>query len=127
MLNVELYFNTIIAKHNVFKQAAILLLQDVPILNAEQICRRSEELTVMHRGLIEDKEQFFTIIEFFGPGILETAYIGDFQRALDKSVAACEALYQEIIVYRDKLSTQDRNDACEVDLFSLIPPGTPIQ
>lgn len=127
MLNVELYFNTLIAKHNVFKQAALVLLQDVQTLTPEQVCRRSEELASMHRGLIEDKEQFFTIVEFFGPGILDTAYIGDFQRALDKSVAACEALYQEIIVYRENFSLQEQGDAREAELLSLIPPGTTIQ
>ena len=127
MLNVELYFNTVIAKHNVFKQAALVLLQDVQKLTPQQICQRSEELATMHKGLIEDKEQFFIIVEFFGPGILDTAYIGDFQRALDKSVAACEALYQEIIAYRDTLSQQVRSDVNEIDLLSLIPPGTTIQ
>lgn len=128
MLNVELYFNETIAKYNLFRQAAVTLLQDVRLLSPEGIYHRCELLTTMHRELMENKEQLFTMMEFFGPGILDTAYIGDFQRTLDKSVATCEALYQEILVYRGNLSTRNTNDVVqEADFYSLIPPETPIQ
>lgn len=127
MLNVELYFNETIAKYNLFKQAAVKLLRDVRLLSPEEIHDRCKRLTGMHKELMENKEQLFTIIEFVGPGILETGYIGDFQRALDKSVAACDALYQEILIYRNNLSAQEQKDLNEVDFFSLIPPETTIQ
>ena len=127
MLSVEIYFNDTIAKYNLFKQAAVKLLQEVRLLSPEEIHDRCKHLTEMHRELMENKEQLFTIIEFVGPGILDTGYIGDFQRALDKSVAACDALYQEIVVYRNTMSAQEQKHHHEVDFFSLIPPETPIQ
>ena len=49
------------------------------------------------------------------------------ERALDTSVAACDALYQEILVYRDNLSAREQKDLHEVDFYSLIPPETTIQ
>ena len=127
MLNVELYFNETISRYNLFKQAAVHLLQEVRLLSPEEIHGRCKRLTEMHRELMENKEQLFTIIEFVGPGILDTAYIGEFQRALDTSVAACDALYQEILVYRDNLSAREQKDLHEVDFYSLIPPETTIQ
>ncbi|KAB2888463.1 MAG: hypothetical protein F9K32_16400 [Desulfobulbaceae bacterium] len=127
MLNVEIRFNTTIAKYNMFHQAAVALLQEIRSLSPDMIYHRCERLTAMHQELMENKEQLFSLMEFVGPGILETSYIGDFQRSLDKSIAACEALYREILLYRENLNAQVREDAHEVDIFSLIPPGTTIQ
>jgi hypothetical protein len=102
-MNVEIYFNETIARYNLFKQAAVVLIKDVPSLSPEEIYYRCEKLTAMHQELLEKKEQLFIIVEFFGPGILDTAYIGEFQRTLDKSISACDSLYQEILTYRKKL------------------------
>lgn len=127
MLNVELYFNDTIARYNLFKQAAVTLLQEVRLLSPEEIAQRCARLTDMHKELLENKEQLFAMIEFLGPGILDTAYIGDFQRALDKAVAACDALYHELLLYRKNLAAQCHEDIHNVDFFSLIPPGNTIQ
>jgi hypothetical protein len=57
----------------------------------------------MQQRLGEDQEHFFTVMEFFGPELLETAAIGEFQRALDQSITTCNTLHQEIVVYRRRL------------------------
>ena len=100
-----MYFNDMIAKHNLFKQAASLLIQEVPSLTPNDIHHRCESLSTLRKELTEDNDQLSIRMEFLGPGILDTSYIGDFQRALDKSILACDSLYAKILVYRDALSS----------------------
>ena len=128
MLNVEIRFNDTIAKYNLFQQAAVALMQEIHSLSPEMIYHRCERLTAMHHEMMENKEQLFSMMEFFGPGILETSYIGDFQRALDKSITACEALYQEILAYRELLGSVDKPTTPAItDHFTSIPSGTTVQ
>jgi len=103
MQSVEMYINDTIEKYSLFKQAAVSLAQEIPALTPHVIHQRCEMLNAMHRELTKNKEQLFVIIEFMGPGVLDTSYIGEFQRALDKSILACDTLYAGILGYKDNL------------------------
>lgn len=105
MQNVEMYFNDMIAKHNLFKQAATLLIKEAASLSPNDIHHRCEALSAMRKELTEDNDQLSIRMEFLGPGILDTFYIGDFQRALDKSILTCNSLYVEILVYKNNLTS----------------------
>ena len=96
MQSVEMYFNDTIAKYNLFKQAVCVLIQESSSLSPFCIDQRCQKLAVMHHDLQKDKEQLFVIMEFFGPGILETSFIGELQRALSASILACDTLYEEV-------------------------------
>ncbi len=104
MHSVEMYFNDTIAKYNLFKQAATSLVNGVHSLTPEDVYQRCEMLSTMLKELTENKEQFFAVLEFFGPGVLDTSAIGEFQRALDKSILASNALYAEILNYKRNIS-----------------------
>ena len=106
MQTVEMYFNDAIEKYSLFKEAAVSLIQEITSLPPEVIYHRCEDLTAMHQELTENKEQFFIVMEFLGPGILNTSHIGEFQRALDKSIHACDTLYAKILVYKNELTSR---------------------
>jgi hypothetical protein len=105
MQSVEMYFNDMIAKHNLFKQAATLLIQEVPSLAPHDIHHRCEGLSILRKELTENNDQLAILMEFMGPGLLNTSYIGEFQRALDKSLLTCNSLYAEILVYKNKMTS----------------------
>lgn len=105
MQSVEMYFIDTIEKHNLFKQAATSLLQEVPTLTPADVYQRCINLSAMQKELTENKEQFFVIMEFMGSGMLDTASVGEFQRALDESIIACDKLYAEILGYKHNLAS----------------------
>ncbi len=100
---VEMYLNTMIERHDFFTATATRLLEEIPSLTPIAIDHRCRDLAGLHHGLIADKEHFFTLMEFVGPGILDTASIGEFQRALDRSIHSCTALFEELQIYRKHL------------------------
>ena len=103
MQSVEMYFNKAIQKHSLFKQAATLLILEIPGLTPNDIHNRCTDLTIMQRELTDNKDHLFDLMEFWGPGILDTAFIGEFQRALEKSILTCDSLYSEVLHYKDTL------------------------
>lgn len=103
MQSVEMYFNDTIAKHSLFKQAASLLIQEVPALTPIELQHRCADLTSMRRDISENSDQLFILMEFMGRGILDTTYIGEFQRALDASIHTCDSLYAKILVYKNSI------------------------
>ena len=104
MQTIEMYFNAAIARYRLFEQTTLLLKQDIPSLTPDDIQLRSTELAVMQKELTENKNHLFDLIEFIGPGVLDTSFIGEFQRALEKSIHACDDLYAEILTYRAGLT-----------------------
>ncbi len=106
MQTIEMYINDTIAKYSLFKQAATQLIQEIPSLQPRDILHRCEDLTSQHKKIDQDKEQLFIRIEFMGPSILDTSYIGEFQRALDKTILACDLLHTEIAIYRESLASR---------------------
>lgn len=105
MQSIEMYFNDTIEKISLFKQAAILLVQEIHALTPEAVHQRCNNLSAMQVKLTENKEQLFIIMEFMGPGVLDNSFIGEFQRALGKSILACDTLYTEILAYKHNLSS----------------------
>lgn len=103
MQTIEMCFNNTIEKHRIFKQAATTLIQEVSQLTPSEIDHRCQELEILHNDVTSNKDYLFTLMEFTGPGILDAAYLGEFQRALDKSIATCDNLYNEILKYRTQL------------------------
>ncbi len=103
MQSVEMYFFCTIEKYDLFKQAATSLVLGVHSLTPEEIYQRCERLSIMLKEITENKEQFFTVLEFLGPGCLDTSSIGEFQRALEKTILASEALYVEVLNYKRDL------------------------
>ncbi len=106
MQSASMYFNDTIEQCNLFKQAATSIIAGIHTLSPDDIYQRCEKLSTMLKDLTENKEQFFTVLEFFGPGVLDTSSIGEFQRALDKSILTCDSLYAEILIYKQNLACQ---------------------
>jgi hypothetical protein len=103
MQSIEMYFNDTIANYSIFKQTATSLMQAIPSLTPDDIFRRCENLSALRKEATKNKDQLFIIMEFMGPGILDTAFIGEFQRVLDTSIHTCDSLYDEILNYKDNL------------------------
>jgi hypothetical protein len=122
MQTIETYFNDTIAKYNCFKQAAALLIEEIPSLTPEDLLRRCEYLNTLQKEATKNKEQFFIIMEFTGPGILDTSFMGEFQRILDKSILACDILYEKILHYKEALLSQIEYSS---PLDSRISPSSP--
>lgn len=108
MQSIEMYFNDTIAKYSLFKQAATVLIQEIPSLQPLDLFHRCEDLSALHQEITQEKEQLFIRMEFMGSGILDTSYIGEFQRALDKSILACDTLHAEITIYKNSLIASSR-------------------
>lgn len=105
MQSIEMYFNDTIAKFDLFIQAATLLIHAVPSLTPKDIHRRCETLSSLRKELTENYDQLTILMEFMGPGILDTSSVGEFQRILDKSILACDTLYAEIVAYKRNLTS----------------------
>jgi hypothetical protein len=106
MQSIEMYFNDTIAKYSIFKQAATSLVQEIPAMTPDDIFRRCENLSALRKEATKDKDQLFIIMEFMGPGILDAAFIGEFQRVLDTSILVCDTLYAEILLYKERLTSR---------------------
>jgi hypothetical protein len=104
MQSVEWYFADTMEKLGDLTLAATTLVEEIPSLSPAIVQQRCELLNGMQRKLSQDREQFFAIIEFVGPGILDTTYIGEFQRALDKSIQACDELHAAVLQYKENLT-----------------------
>ena len=100
MQSVEWYFNDTIEQLSMLTLTATALVEEIPTLTPGDVQQRCHQLSDMQEKLSADKEQFFAIMEFVGRGVLDTFYIGEFQRALDKSVLACNALHAVILQYK---------------------------
>lgn len=124
MQNVEQFFNDTVANYNIFKKAAVNLLEEVPTLSPEEIRRRCEKLGNIYKELHDKKEQLFAVIDFFGPGLLDTTYISEFQQALDQSIVSCDALYEEILAYRDNLDKPSANKPATTPNPTTTPAET---
>lgn len=105
MQSIEMYFNDIIEKYSLFKLTATSLIQEIHSLKPGDIYQRCQDLSAAQKELTENKEQFFIIMEFMGPGLLDTSSIGEFQRVLDNSILACDTLYTEILTYKHNLAS----------------------
>ncbi|MFH0781246.1 MAG: hypothetical protein V2B20_04735 [Pseudomonadota bacterium] len=106
MQSANMYFFNTIEQCNLFRQAATSIIEGIHTLTPDDIYQRCEKLSTILKEITENKEQFFTVLEFFGPGVLDTSSIGEFQRALDKSILACDSLYAEILIYKRNLAFQ---------------------
>lgn len=104
MQSVEWHFADTIEKLGILTHAANALVGEIPSLSPGDVQKRCEILNGMQQKLSEDKEQFFAIMEFVGPGILDTSYIGEFQRALDNSILACDTLHAAILKYKANIT-----------------------
>ena len=100
MYAMESFIGEAVARYQRFNQAATELLAKIPRLSPELIEQRSQTLAEMQQQLGDDQEHFFTLMEFFGPELLETAAIGEFQRVLDCSIHTLGVLHAELLVYR---------------------------
>lgn len=103
MQTVEMYFYNTIEKYRQLKQDTFLLIDDIPILSPIELGSRCGMLTTLQREIADDNEQLCLLMEDIGPEILETAYIGEYQRAMDKSIRACDSLRAEMRVHRDRM------------------------
>ena len=103
MHTVERFFNDTIAKYSSFTAAATLLTQEMAALTPTEIQTRCATLTTLQQEMTDTSHQLCFIMESMGPDILDNAYTGALQRAIDKSVLACAPLQAEIIVYRNAL------------------------
>jgi hypothetical protein len=103
MESVEWYFNDSIEKLDVFTLAAAALVKEIPLLPPGDVQQRCAALINIQQKLSQDKELFFAIIEFVGPGVLDTSCIGEFQRALDKSILTCDILQSVVLKYRQNI------------------------
>jgi hypothetical protein len=103
MQTVEMYFNEKIEKYRQLKQDTFILIEDIPLLSPIELGNRCDALSTQQREIIQDHEHLCLIMEDIGPEILNTAYIGEYQRALDKSILACDILHAEIHSYKNRM------------------------
>jgi len=102
MQTVAIYFNDTIEKYRQLQQATNLLIAAIPRLSPGAIGSRCEHLNTLQRAIAADNHQLCLLMEEIGPVILDTAEVGEYQRAMDRSILACDSLRQEIYLYRDR-------------------------
>ncbi len=103
MQTVEMHFSNAIQEHSLFNQAALLLIQEITELAPDDICNRCTELTTLQQELADNQNHLFTLMEFVGPEILNTSFVGEFQRALQQSILTCDALHAAVLDYKKAL------------------------
>ncbi len=103
MQSVEMYFNKTINKFRRLKQDTFLLIDDIPLLSPIEIDNRCNALTTLQQEITDDNDQLCLLMEDIGPDILETSYIGEYQRAMDKSIHACDSLRLEMRLHRCRM------------------------
>jgi hypothetical protein len=105
MKAVESHFISTIGQLAAFTLAATTIVQEIAAIAPKDLQFRCEELSGMQKKFNRDNELFFEILEFVGPSVLDIDHIGEFQRALDKSIAACDILYAVVLEYRINLAS----------------------
>ena len=103
MQTVEMYFTEKIEEYRQLKQDTCSLIEDIPLLSPLELGNRCDALAMQQREIIHDHEHICLIMEEIGPEILNTSYIGEYQRALDKSILACDMLQVEIHSYKNRM------------------------
>jgi len=106
MQTMALYFNETIEKYRQLQQAADLLTTALPGLSPAEINSRCEHLTALQRVITADNDRLCQLMEEIGPEILDTAEVGEYQRAMDTSILACDSLRQEIFLHRQRARGQ---------------------
>ena len=103
MQTVEMYFNEKIEQYRQLKNDTFILIEDIPLLSPVELGNRCDALSTQQQKIVHDHEHLCLVMEDIGPEILNTSYIGEYQRALDKSILAYDILQTEIYSYRNKL------------------------
>ncbi len=103
MQTVEMYFNEKIEEYRRFKQDTFTLIEDIRLLSPIELGNRCDALATQKQEIIHDHAHLCLIMEDIGPEILNTSYIGEYQRALDKSILACDMLQAEIHSYKNRM------------------------
>ncbi len=101
MQTVEMQFIDAIHNYGLFQQAATLLIEEIPGLTPDDIYQRCSELAALQCELTEGQSHLFVLMEFVGPEILDQPFIGEFQRALQKSIRTSDMLRAEILHYKN--------------------------
>lgn len=104
MQPVECHFIDTIAQLGAFTVAATAIVNEISAITPGDLQLRCQELSGLQKKFNKDNEQFFAIMEFVGPGVLDISYVGEFQRALDKSILACDILYAVVLEYRQNIT-----------------------
>lgn len=103
MQTVAIYLTDTIKKYLQFQQATDRLRAALPGLSPGEINSRCQHLTTLQRAITADNDQLCLLMEEVGPEILDTAEVGEYQRAMDRSILACESLRQEILLHRQQV------------------------
>jgi hypothetical protein len=106
MQTVEMYAREKIEKYQHFNATTALLIEEIPLLSPSELQNRCADLVLLQRELTDNNDFLCHTLEWVGPDILNTSYIGELQRAIDKSVLASASLYTELLAYRDHLPIQ---------------------
>lgn len=106
MQTVAMYFIDTIEKYRQLQQAADLLITALPGLSPAELGNRCDQLTTLQRAITVDNDRLCLLMEEIGPEILDTAEVGQYQRAMDSSILACDSLRQEIFLYRHRAGGQ---------------------
>lgn len=102
MQTVALSFTDAIEKYTQLQQATDLLIVAIPGLSPGEIGSRCEHLTTLQRAITAENDRLCLLMEAIGPEILDTAEVGEYQRAMDRSILACDSLRQEILLHRHR-------------------------
>ncbi|MBV5329161.1 MAG: hypothetical protein JZU65_16300 [Chlorobium sp.] len=103
MRSVEQYFNDTIEKYSQLKQATLTLVEAIHGLSPIEIENRCNALTTLQRELAVDNDQLNLLMEDIGPEILNNSYLGEYQRAMDKSILAYDTLQAAMHIYRNRI------------------------
>jgi len=103
MRSVEQYFNDTIEKYRQLKQATLTLVAAIHSLSPIEIENCCNALTALQRELAVDNDQLSSLMEDIGPEILNSSYLGEYQRAMDKSILACDTLQAAMDIYKNSM------------------------
>ena len=106
MKTTEDIFRDSIDQYKVLITDASDLNKRIENLSPEEILHRCESLQKQQNRQAKIDKFIIEIMLDFGPGILETPYIGEYQEMLDKAMQACDEVALKAQAIRTRLQTE---------------------
>jgi hypothetical protein len=106
MKTTEELFRGSINKYKILITEASELSKSIATLSPDEIMERCGNLQKQQNQQVEIDKFIVEIMVDCGPRILETPYIGEYQRILDKAMQACDEVALKAKAIRKTLETE---------------------
>ncbi len=103
------FFHEAIVQYQRLEQETINLANEIAALSPEEILNRCTSLQEMQEDIAEKDAALVELMKFIGPDILNTPFLGEYQRALDKAIKASDRVSQKAHAQKAILASELSN------------------